>query len=175
MIRVLMNAMFSLSIWTIHFYPFLIGWLMQIFWDMVMISDLRLKESKGIIFWRHLVYVATIESSWLLATCLFGGWTFSLFSVEGNSIYALLGMICSIFVSGLQFWPMMRFNQNGFNRKISLLVIGMMTLNVLSVQIFDTIGINSIYFYLVIVLYSFLLIIVMQFLINKEQLQKKRS
>lgn len=174
-IRVLMNAMFSLSIWTIHSYPFLIGWLMQIFWDMVMISDLRRKESKGVIFWRHLVYVATIESSWLLATCLFGGWTFSLFSVEGNPIYALLGMICSIFVSGLQFWPMMRFNKNGFNRKISLLVIGMMTLNVLSVQIFDTIGINSIYFYLVIVLYSFLLIIAMQFLINKEQLQKKEA
>lgn len=61
-IRVLMNAMFSLSIWTIHSYPFFIGWLMQIFWDMLMISDLRRKESKGVIFWRHLVYVATIES-----------------------------------------------------------------------------------------------------------------
>lgn len=172
-IRVLMNAMFSLSIWTIHSYPFFIGWLMQIFWDMLMISDLRRKESKGVIFWRHLVYVATIESSWLLGSCIFGGWTSSLFSVEGNPMDALLGMTCSIFVSALQFLGMMRFNHNGFNRQISFLVIGMMTLNVLSVQIFDTIGIDSIYFYLVIVLYSFILIVAVQFLNNKEQLQKK--
>lgn len=86
---------------------------------------------------------------------------------------ALLGMTCSILVSALQFLGMMRFNHNGFNRQISFLVIGMMTLNVLSVQIFDTIGIDSIYFYLVIVLYSFILIVAVQFLNNKEQLQKK--
>lgn len=172
-IRVLMNAMFSLSIWTIHSYPFLIGWLIQIFWDMVMISDLRRKESKGVIFWRHLVYVATIESSWILGSCIFGGWTSSLFSVEGNPMDALLGMICSILLSAFQFLGMMRFNQNGFNRQISFLVIGMMTLNVLSIQIFDTIGITSIYFYLVIVLYSFILIVAVQFLNSKEQLQKK--
>lgn len=172
-LRVFFVACVMLSTWSIHGSPFLVGWVWQVFWDMVMIFELRDRNNLGIVMGRQLVYVCGLESGWLLSVCIFWRWSASLFVQQGRLLYAILGMISTLVLSGFLFLCLARIKSENIDLKTGLALIGVMFLNVLSAQNFIDLGANNWCFILVIALYTVLLIIGMQFITHQSSLQQR--
>lgn len=175
-IKILLNSLFSLSIWTIQSLPLWFAWIMQVVWDLMIIIDFKKQKQIDASLFSSLVYVCTLESGWTLGFCVCWSWSFTLFEHSGNIAFAIAGMLISLVLGSTQFFVVVFGERQTSSNPGDWILLGVSLMNVVVAQCFIwSKGQISSLFCLFAGIYTVLIGILLRFFVSKNDLKNKED